>query len=108
MTRRNQKGYALLELLLVVILLGILAAMAVPRLVTSRDETQLRSCQHNMHALNAAIEEYHFYNDDWPNLTDITANTSFFPDGPPVCTASGAFYSINAEHRIVCSVHGTL
>jgi prepilin-type N-terminal cleavage/methylation domain-containing protein len=105
---KKEKGYALLELLLVVILLGILASLALPRFLTTRDKSVEASCQHNLYALNCEIEEYYFMNGGWPTLNDITSDTGRFPDGPPACTAPGASYRINGNNRAECTVHGTL
>ncbi len=110
MMKHNEKGYALLELLLVVVLLGILTSMAVPRFITSRDETRLRQCQHNIHAINNEIEEYYFMTGALPTNADyntIVNDTARFPDGPPHCDAGG-IYTINDRHRAECSIHGTL
>jgi len=106
----NEKGYALLELLLVVVLLGILTSMAIPRFITSRDETRLRQCQHNLQTLNSALEENYFYTGVLPNdveLNKVKTDTAIFPDGPPHCDAGGT-YRVNDNHRVECSIHGTL
>ena len=90
-----------MELLLVMILLGILASMAIPRFVTSRDDARLRQCHHNLHAINSEIEGYYFMTGALPTNADydtIANDTERFPDGPPRCDASGT-YSINRYHR---------
>lgn len=102
--KKNQKGFTLVEVLLVVVILGILAAVALPRFLTTRDASQRRTCQSNLSAMNAAIEEYQFMNGTWPTLVSEIATTTRFPDGTPACPKNGV-YSIDASlHRSVCTL----
>jgi len=111
MFKRSEKGYALVELLLVVVIIGILVSMALPRFLTSRDETRAKACRNNLFAINAEIEEYYFMTGDLPGPEDydtIVGDPARFPSGPPQCTEPGATYSINEHGRAECSVHGNI
>ncbi len=103
--KKNQKGFTLVEVLLVVVILGILAAVALPRFLTTRDESQRRTCQSNLSAMNAAIEEYQFMNGTWPTqISDVTSSTSRFPDGPPQCPKNGIYTLDTTINRAECSL----
>lgn len=111
MAKRGEKGYALVELLLVVVILGILVSMALPRFLTSRDETRAKACRNNLFAINSEIEEYYFMTGEMPGPEDyntIVGDPARFPSGPPKCTAPGGTYSINEYGRTECSVHGNI
>jgi len=102
--KKNQKGFTLVEVLLVVVILGILAAVALPRFLTTRDESQKRTCQSNLSAMNGAIEEYQFINGAFPTDIDTIRNdTARFPDGPPTCPKAGT-YSLSGNNRAACSL----
>jgi prepilin-type N-terminal cleavage/methylation domain-containing protein len=117
--KKNQKGFTLVELLIVVVILGILAAVAIPRFLTTRDEAQFRTCQANMSAINSAVEEYCFQESITPdtavNLALVTTPERF-PDGVPICPRTGAVaYTLGGGtaadldfNRAVCTFHGTL
>jgi len=111
MFRRSEKGYALVELLLVVVILGILASMAIPRFLVSRDESWTKACRTNLFAINSEIEEYYLMTGELPGPEDydaIVGDTARFPSGPPKCNAPGATYSINEYGRAECSFHGNI
>jgi prepilin-type N-terminal cleavage/methylation domain-containing protein len=57
---RNQAGFTLIEMLIVVILLGILAMLIVPQISVSTEDAKLSSLQANLGALRNAVELYYY------------------------------------------------
>jgi prepilin-type N-terminal cleavage/methylation domain-containing protein len=106
---KNRKGLTLIELLIVVIILGALAAIAIPRISENSATAKQRACQTNIATMNTQIELYYSTNEVWPDaLTDVTENTDYFPDGAPKCptTNSSDVYDMNStSHRVSCDNH---
>lgn len=101
--RRKRKGFSLIELLAIVTILGILAAIIVPRLAISSDSQKAREDHHNKATINAAVERWYVEQGTWPaeNLTDVGADASYFPQGLPTNPYNGAAYKLNlATHRV--------
>jgi type IV pilus assembly protein PilA len=105
---KNRKGLTLIELLIVVIILGALAAIAIPRMSQSSDTAKTKACLTNIATMNTQIELYHSDHDDdpWPDLEDVTGDPNCFPDGPPSCPSSGTYSFYGTNHRVTCSTHG--
>jgi prepilin-type N-terminal cleavage/methylation domain-containing protein len=102
---RSRKGLTLIELLIVVIILGALAAIAIPRITTSTTDAKRNACTTNIDTLNTAIEMYNIDHSAWPSqLSDVDGNTAYFPDGPPSCPF-GTAYQMNSNHRITAHSH---
>jgi general secretion pathway protein G len=96
-------GFSLLELLAVVTILGIIAAIIVPRVTVSSDTAKQRVRDHHKATINSAVERYYVETGGWPanDLSDIGADVDYFPDGLPANPVSGAAYTLNATtHRV--------
>jgi general secretion pathway protein G len=92
-----------MELLAVVTILGIIAAIIVPRVAVSSDTAKTKVNLHNKATINAAVERWYIEKSTWPanNLSDIGADVNYFPDGVPVNPVNGSAYTLNAAtHRV--------
>ena len=100
MSARKNRGFTLVELLLVIMILAALAAIAVPRMVTSSHEAKVAACNTHVDIINSQIEAYlvqtgtSLADFDAAAFTALLNNTGYFPDGPPTCPF-GTAYTLN-------------
>jgi len=87
----KRKGFTLVELLIVVLILAALAAIAVPRMVASAETAKRGACNTNVDVINSQIELYRATTGNAPVLADLLADTNYFPDGAPVCPYATAY-----------------
>ena len=82
---RNQSGFTLIEMLIVVIILGILAMIIIPQINVSSDEARVSTMRTNLGTVRNAIElYYHQHNNNYPGAvkTDGTGTATVAGDLP--------------------------
>lgn len=103
---RNRKGLTLIELLIVVIILGALAAIAIPRITTSATTAKQNACTTNVDTLNTSIEMYKMDKGTYPaTLAIVTGDPNYFPDGAPVCPFGTPYVYSTTTNRVAVHVH---
>lgn len=101
--RKQRRGFSLMELLAVVTILGIIAAIVIPRVTSSSDTAKAKVNLHNKATINSAIERWYVEKGSWPatNLADIAADATYFPSGIPTNPVDNSAYSMNATTKRV-------
>ena len=59
---RNTKGFTLIELMIVVVIIGILAAIAIPNFISMQDRAREGRVKANMHTLQTGVEDFGILN----------------------------------------------
>jgi type II secretion system protein G len=70
-TRTKNTGFTLIEILIVVIILGILAAIVIPQFTSASNDARKSNVSSTLQTLRSQVELYKLqHNDNLPNLTD--------------------------------------
>ena len=71
-----KKGFTMIELIFVIVILGILASVAVPRLAATREDAEVSAAVANLRTLVSDASAYyvahgHFKDAKWRDLTNV-------------------------------------
>ena len=58
----DKNGFTLIELMVVIVVIGILAAMAIPNFMSMKDRAKESEVQSNAHTVQLAVEDYSVMN----------------------------------------------
>lgn len=73
---QRQSGFTLVELLIVVIILAILAAIVIPQFSSATRDTQESALDTNLAGMRNAIELYKVQHNDWPGAVATSAGAA--------------------------------
>ena len=66
-----KKGFTMIELIFVIVILGILAAVAIPKLAATRDDGQISKTASNIQTLISDLGSYYTSQGEFASDTDI-------------------------------------
>jgi len=97
---RSAKGFTLIELLIVVVIIGILAAIAIPKFQGTKEKAYIASMQSDLKTL-VTVQEAYF--SDYVTYASTTANLNYIASAGNTITlgaVSGTGWSATAKNNI--------
>ena len=107
--KKRNAGFTLIEIMIVVLIIAILLAIAIPNFLRARETSRAKSCQANMRQIETAKEQWAMDNKkaatDTPTATDLVTEYMRGTDNTlPLCPSSGTYTVGDMTTRPVCSI----
>ena len=109
--KHAQKGFTLIEIMIVVAIIAILAAIAIPNFISYRKTSQMNACIANLKALDNATEAYRIRENNstaTPTLSDLCkagdTTGKYYFNKEVKCPAGGTYTPATATEGWKCSL----
>ncbi len=109
---KNKKGFTLVELMVVVAIMAVLVAIAIPVFNSVTAKAEKGTCQANQRIIESAIAQYNLVNDtplgdsNDGALEAALFTTTKYVQSWPTCPGEGTAYTYTASTGKVTCSHG--
>jgi prepilin-type N-terminal cleavage/methylation domain-containing protein len=108
-TMQRNRAFTLVEIMIVVLIIGILMAIAVPNFVKARESSRRNTCIANLKQVDSAKEQWAM--DTRKNAGDTCAmtdlvGTAAYLKATPVCPSGGTYTVAAVGTNPTCSISG--
>lgn len=108
----RKKGFTLIELVMVIVIIGILAGIAIPRFINIRRDAQQAACDANVGAIRAAITNFYARSamtgtDHFPGSLHSAGFLSVYLQGNtlPICSEATDYNTLYSSNTGVLRTH---
>ena len=89
----RKSGFTLVEIMIVVAIIGLLAAIAIPNFIKARTTSQTNACINNLRQIDGAIQQWALENKQAANASVKYTDISGYLKNSVVCPAGGTTFA---------------
>ena len=90
--KTRKAGFTLVEIMIVVAIIGLLAAIAIPNFVKARTTAQKNACINNLRQVDGAKEQWGLEKKDSATAATVATEVDeYIKGGAPKCPAGGTY-----------------
>lgn len=110
LSMRRRKGFTLVEIMIVVLIIGVLLAIAIPNFMKARDASRTKACVSNLKQISTAKEQWAMDTKagsaDTPGIADLCGATLYIKVEPkcPADKNAGSYAPNNMSTAPTCPV----
>ena len=91
--KSSKQGFTLVEIMIVVAIIGLLAAIAIPNFVRARTQSQKNACINNLRQIDGATQQYALDNKLATSASVSFAQISGYLKNSTICPAGGTTFA---------------
>ena len=102
--KTNKQGFTLVEIMIVVAIIGLLAAIAIPSFMKARTTSQQKACINNLRQIESGKEQWALANKKAQGDDIVTTEIDVYMKEAPDCPAGGDYTYDKIGTDASCSI----